>query len=155
MKNIIMLFIAAMSMHYASGQKIKSSSVPAAVKSGFNQKFPNVKKAKWEMETASVYEAEFKQNGEEISANFDANGTWLETETEMEAKDLPKPVMDKLKADFNGYEIEEANKVESATLGSYYEVEIEKGESNWEILIKEDGTILEKKPEQEKGHKKD
>lgn len=155
MKNIIMLLIATMSMHFASGQKIKSSSVPASVVSGFKQKFPNVKKAKWEMETATIYEAEFKQNGEEISANFDANGAWLETETEIEAKDLPQSISDKLKADFNGYEIEEASKIESAALGFYYEVEIEKGESNWEILIKEDGTILEKKPEEVKGHKKD
>jgi len=38
------------------------------------------------------YEINFKDKGVEMSANFDAAGKWLETETEIKASDLPKEV---------------------------------------------------------------
>lgn len=50
--------------------------VPEAVKTAFSQKFPAAKKVSWDMESASEWEAEFKLEGNEYSANFLTDGTW-------------------------------------------------------------------------------
>lgn len=124
-------------------QEIPAEKVPSEVKTAFQSKFPDAKKVEWEMEDG-LYEAEFKMKGNEMSATFDSKGIWKETETEIKVKNLPKAVSNMLANEFPGFEIDEACQVESAEHGSCYEVEIEKGDEEMEVLLKADGTILKK-----------
>ena len=138
----------------ACAQKISADKVPAAVTSAFKAKFPNATKTNWEMENANEYEAGFKLNGEEVSANFDNTGKWLETETEIKVSALPAAVQAALTKDFAGFKIEEASKIESAKDGNCYEAEIEKGEETFDVLFSPDGKMLSKtKLEKEKDEK--
>lgn len=138
----------------AFAQKIQEKDVPAAVVSAFKTKFPTTAKTNWEKENTSEFEAEFKLNGEEVSANFDNTGKWLENETEIKVSALPAAVQNTLSKDFAGFKIEEAAKIESAKQGNVFEAEIEKGEESYDVLFTADGKVLSKtKLEEKKGEK--
>ncbi len=150
-KVIIVLLVAALIGQTATAQKISTEKVPVAVKTAFKTKFPTVKNAKWEIENTKEFEAEFKLNGVETSANFDNTGQWLETETEIKYKALPKAVQNTLKNEFKNAEIAETAKIESAKEGISYEVEIEIKEDAFDVLFSPEGKILSKtKLEKEK-----
>jgi len=141
---IIGLLTAALMSNAAYAQKISADKVPTAVTSAFKAKFPNATKTSWEMENANEYEASFKLNGKEVSANFDNTGKWLETETEIKVSALPAAVKAALSKDFAGFKIEEASKIESAKDGNCYEAELEKGEETFDVLFLPNGKILSK-----------
>lgn len=142
---IVLLLSLALISNIVYAQKIAADKVPAAVTSAFKAKFPKAAKISWEMENANEYEAEFKLSGEEISANFDKTGDWLETETEIKVSALPVAVRDALNKDFVGFKIEEACKIESVKDGNCFEAEIEKGKETFDVLFTPDGKILRKK----------
>ena len=145
MKRIIyLLLIAALISNMGCAQKIATDKVPTVVTSAFKAKFPNATKTSWEMENANEYEAGFKQNGDEVSANFDNTGKWLETETEIKISALPVAVQNALSKDFAGFKIEEASKIESVNDGNCFEAEIEKGEETFDVLFTADGKMLSK-----------
>lgn len=155
MKIIIYLLLTiALMSNAAYAQKISADKFPAAVTSAFKAKFPNATKTSWELENANEYEAGFKLNGEEVSANFDNTGKWLETETEIKVSALPDAVQAALTKVFSGFKIEEASKIESVKNGNCFEAEIERGEEIFDVLFTLDGKVLSKtKVEEEKGEK--
>ncbi len=153
-KVIYLLLTAALMSNAACAQKIAADKIPPAVLSAFKANFPTATKISWEMESANEYEAGFKLNGEEVSANFDNTGRWLETETEIKTSALPDAVQAALAKDFAGFKIEETSKIESVKNESCFEAEIEKGEESFDVLFAPDGVMLSKtKMEEEKGDK--
>lgn len=152
---IIALHIAALMSIAACAQKIAEVKVPTEVTSAFKAKFPDAANAKWELENTNEYEANFKLNGEEVSANFDNSGKWLETETEIKVSDLPAAVQTALSTEFSGFKVEEASKVESAENGSGFEAEVEKGEETFDVLFSADGQMISKTQEEEEKNEKD
>lgn len=145
-KLVIIGFFAAFSALACS--KI---DIPKTIQDAFKAKYPTAQKVEWEMEDTGEYEAEFKLDGKEMSANFNADGTWLETETEIKIKDLPQAVKDAIVAQFPDFEVEEAEQVETPDLGLAYEVELENEETDEEMeaVFSADGTLLKKEMKQE------
>ncbi|MFC5624212.1 PepSY-like domain-containing protein [Algoriphagus winogradskyi] len=125
-------------------QEHTENEVPSAVKNAFFQKFPKAKKVNWDMESATEWEAEFNQDGKEYSANFLTGGTWQETEHEIKTTEIPEAIKQTLAQDFAGFKIEEAEISEKAD-GSVYEVAVEKGEEEWELVFDLEEKLLEKK----------
>jgi outer membrane biogenesis lipoprotein LolB len=101
-------------------------TAPTNVQDAFTQKFPDAKSVKWEKENDTEWEAEFKLNGEEYSANFATDGNWKETEHEIKMADIPAAVKATLDSQFSEYKVEEAEIAETAE-GSVYEFELKKG----------------------------
>jgi len=128
-----------------------AQTAPTIVQDAFNAKYPNAKTVEWEQENDSVWEAEFKLEGVEYSANFSNEGVWKETEHEIKTKDLPQAVKNTLAKDFAGFEVEEIEMVESPGFTGY-EIEIEKGEVTMEVRIDKAGKVIKKevKVEEEK-----
>ncbi len=124
----------------ACGQK---STVPGNVKAAFLQKFPTVKKVSWDKENDTEWEAEFKMNGQEYSANFSSEGVWMETEYEINKKDIPTAVKQTLDSEFNGYDIEEAE-ISETTQGKVYEFALEKSDTDMEVAISPEGNVMKK-----------
>jgi hypothetical protein len=87
-------------------------TVPTAVSKAFNNKYAGATNVKWGKENAKEYEAEFKLNGNSVSANFGADGSWVETETEIKVSDLPAAVIDAIKKNYPGAVITVAEKLE-------------------------------------------
>lgn len=125
-----------------SAQKINAQQVPGSVMQAFQSKFPNATKAKWEMESADVYEVNFKMLRKKKSACFDRQGKWLETETEIKISELPKVVGQTLATQFPGYKIEEADRSETFDRGVIYEVVVEKREVSYEVQLSTLGEVL-------------
>ena len=121
----------------------QNSESPKAVTEAFAKKFPTATSVKWDKESETEWEAEFKMNKVEFSANFLQDGTWKETEHEIEEKDVPQNVKDALMSAFSGYDIEEVEVSETAK-GLVYEFGIEKGHTEMEVAINQNGTIVRK-----------
>lgn len=105
-----------------TAQKLKEAQVPAAVKAAFAKHFPGVN-VKWEKEDAK-YEAGFHQNGKEMSALFDANGTLTETEVAIKIAELPAAVHQYIQKNHPGVKIKEASKITLADGTIHYEAEV-------------------------------
>jgi hypothetical protein len=147
MKQVLILIWAIMLTIVAYGQKVETSKVPAAIIKTFKVKFPKADKVKWEMENKKDYEASFKTGTAEQTATFTPEGKWIETETEIEASQLPETVQQAIAKQFEGYKIKEASKVENEKWKSFYEVEVVKGNEIIEIAISSTGEVLSKKVE--------
>jgi len=128
--------------------------VPQAVKDAFAQKFPTAEKVDWDKESATEWEAEFKMNTLEYSANFLEDGTWQETEHEIDQAEIPQVVITALRSNFPGYEIEETEMAETPE-GTVYEFEIEKGKTEMEVAIDLNGKVLKKQMEEEEAEDND
>ena len=116
---------------------------PKEVKTAFDKKFADVEKVKWEKESDTEWEAKFKMNGIEYSACFGADGSWIETEYEIQISAIPDTVRSILDVEFAGFEIDGAEMIEN-TDGIFYEIELEKGDVEIEVLMDSFGAILEK-----------
>ena len=141
MKKSISLMFGALGILVTSCAQ--DDKVPGNINDAFNFKFPEAKLIKWDKESDKEWEAEFKMNGAATSANFDLNGLWLVTETEIKTGDLPETIKEVLSLKFDGYKIESAEKVEKPDF-SGFEVEMEKGESMIELVLDESGKIVTK-----------
>ncbi len=118
MKKILFLFALVFGLGFtAFAQK---HTPPQAVVAAFNQKFPGMKDVDWGMEKNGEWEAEMDQNGVEMSANFSADGKWVETETEIKKTELPTAVITALK----GKKIKEASRIQRADGTTVYEAEV-------------------------------
>jgi Putative beta-lactamase-inhibitor-like, PepSY-like len=117
-------------------------TVPKAVADAFAKKFPGATNIKWGKENAKEYEADFKLNGVAMSANFLTDGTWTETEAVIAVTELPAPVVATVTANYAGYTITGADKIEKANGAITYEAEIKKGSKKKEVILKADGTIV-------------
>ena len=100
---------------------LHAKTPPQVVLNAFNQKFPGVKDVDWDLEKNGEWEAEFDgTDGKDMSANFSADGKWLETETEIAFSELPQPVQNALK----GKKVKEAARIERMDGKTVYEAEV-------------------------------
>jgi hypothetical protein len=137
MRKLIGLIIAnAVVSLTACTQKMDASKVPAPVKESFARQFPGVV-PKWEKEDGK-YEAGFKQNGQEMSAVFEANGTMTESEIEIAVSELPALVKEYIKTHYNNAAIKEAAKITSVSGTMEYEAAI-KGK---DIIFDSNGNFI-------------
>jgi len=148
MKNFILLVLIFIRFSFVA---LSQTDIPVNVKDGFAKKFPTAKKVKWEKENDTEFEASFKQDGKTMTANFDEQGNWLETEWEVKLKELPEEVKTAVAQKYPGFEIDEAEYQESPDFTGY-EMVIEKQEGKQEIekeiQVSKDGqTINELKEE--------
>ena len=130
------LFLSAILMAVTTGMQAANykGNPPEVVVAAFQQKFQGATDVDWEQEKSGDWEAEFEQNGEEISASFSAAGQWLETESEIEVAELPAAVRTAL----TGKKIKEAAKIIRANGMTVYEAEVKRKT----ILFDDQGKIM-------------
>lgn len=155
MKNALLILALCLVVFLADAQK-KNDNIPAGVKESFAKRFQDAQSVKWSKESDTEFEAEFKNKGKEQSAEFDQTGKWLETEFEIKQSELPAAVQATVTKEFAGYKLEETELTETPD-GTFYEVEIEKGELDYEVQISKDGKVIrkEEKKEEDKHEKKE
>ena len=146
-----LIFAAGLTFAFTN---LDDQKVPQAVKDAFSEKFPTAKKVDWEKENDQEWEAEFKLNKVEYSANFLADGTWKETEHEISETEVPQQILSSLKSNFPDYEIEEVEMSEKNE-GTFYEFEIEKGKDEWDVTMDSNGKVLKKQKEDEEDEDED
>ena len=123
MKKVISLAAAMMMITCSFAQTVKQKDVPAAVLQSFQQKYPTVKKVKWDKEEGD-YEASFDLNKADVSVLMDKAGSVKETETEIELNQLPAGVLEYMQKNYPGAKVKEAAKITDAAGIIIYEVEV-------------------------------
>jgi hypothetical protein len=119
---------------------IFAGTPPDAVSRAFKQKFPSATNIKWGKESSREWEANFKNNSINGSANFSIAGDWLETETEIPISKLPETVVSAINQAHEGCKIVGASIIERVNSDIVYEADIRTGLKTIEALYKSDGT---------------
>lgn len=115
---------------------------PEAVKAAFKQRFPTVTNVKYDHESNGEFEAGFKMSGVKMSANFTADGTWRETESEIGAAALPTTITQSIAAKYPKATIVGGAKIETADNGTRYEADLKTGLKKSEVLFDERGNVV-------------
>lgn len=139
MKKVIIVCIAVI---ITAGSAYCQIKVTDAAKKAFAEKFPNATDVKWGKENAKEYEAEFKMNGQSVSANFKLDGSWVETESSIPVSDLPDAVSNAIKTKYPGIPILKAEKTEKPGGKIIYETVIKIHGKKKEIELNPDGTFV-------------
>lgn len=125
----------------------QSKNPPKAVTDAFAKKFPQAKNAKWDMENKSEWEAEFKMDKIEYSANFSTDGKWLESEHEIDLKKIPSIVIQNVMNVYPSAKIEKLEVVEKPGNKMVYEMIVEADGKDMELVVDQSGKIIKKKME--------
>ena len=115
---------------------------PEPVLKAFQIKYASETAIKWEVDSHGNFEAHFKQDGIKYRADFSPAGNWIETETSIKKKELPKVIKEKLKKDFDYSNISEVEKVEHHSKGLFYDVEFKQKGKNIDVEFDAAGNIL-------------
>jgi hypothetical protein len=108
-----------------SAQALRSSQVPSSVRQGYASKFPGTRTTEWKLKPDRRYEAEFELKGVGIAAKFDSTGAWLETESDIKARQVPPAVREAITTGFIGYKIIERQRLEPRAGPTLYEIHLE------------------------------
>ncbi len=145
MKTTILLFIVSALLFSCNGptkEKQENQDQTNPTEANFKSQYPDAKDVEWEVE-GEYTEAEFMQDGMEISILYDKEGNVIETETVIDVSQLPESVVIYIAENYPESEIEEAEKIESAK-GNFFEVEIEnENDEEIELLFDADGNFVE------------
>ncbi len=145
--NLLMILLMMVGI-VACAQK---ANAPEKIKTTFATMFPKVNSVEWSKESENEWEAEFTMNGIEMSANFDADGNWMETEKELEKDQLPESVNAALQSNFGGYKIVEASWLETNDMKGY-EVLLKNGREKFEVIFDPEGKIIKEEGEDNEGN---
>lgn len=130
----------------AGEKELSKSQVPKAVINAFEKAYPNAKALEFEKETfegKTAYEVEYKENGVEYELLYNADGTLLQKEEEIDGKSLPEPVAQAIRKAYPKAEIKEVEKLmkpDGTVTG--YEVDIKATGKKIELELDVSGNIL-------------
>jgi hypothetical protein len=144
MKKLLLIIACASFVFSWIAEAQMKEETPSAAKTAFVTKFPKAQKAKWSIEKPGEFEVEFVMNGTESSALFDANGSFIESETEIKENELPQAVKATLTKDFAGYKLDEIEKVTDTKEAVTYEMEAKKDKVEYELVFDGNGLLLKK-----------
>jgi uncharacterized membrane protein YkoI len=133
-----------------AAQKVDPKDLPEKVMAAIKGRFPGceITSAEKEMEGNDiVYDIELKHNGKKYEMDIKADGTIIEIEKEIAAKDLPAAVTKAIEAKYPKSklkEIMEVNKVNGKTeTPDHYEITIETADNmTFEITVSLDGKTI-------------
>ncbi|WP_300442036.1 PepSY-like domain-containing protein [Christiangramia sp.] len=145
MRKIAVLILACFTISLISCQERKKNreKVPEAVQRNFQKKYPGENDPDWKQDDHGYWESHFKMNGEKYRADFNADGTWIETENDIKKKELPEAIKKVIREKYSEYEIAEVEQVDSAEKGKFYDVEFKQKGKNMDVMFRENGTIIE------------
>lgn len=138
MKKAVNLFVVVFICLFSSCE----AQVPDEVKISFEKKYPDEKHSKWKIDRNGNFETHFKKDGKEYRADFTPEGLWIETERSIKKKELPELVRQKLKSDYDDYEIVELEETRHHEKGLFYDVELKKDGRKQDVEFNVNGKIL-------------
>ena len=154
MKKLFSFVVVALFAFSACNSPKPKETVPEKVKETFQKRFPHAKEVKWDKENKNVWEAEFKMNNREFSANFNTDGIWKKTEYKIQNSEIPPQVKATIDSLFSGYEIEEAVVIGNSEMKGF-EVELKNEKGAMIATISRDGKVLDKRNAEKKHEEKD
>lgn len=127
----------------ADGQdQSKKGYAPEAVKANFQKMYPGENDPDWHVDAHGYYESHFKIKGVKHRADYNEDGSWVETEVSIDKDELPKAVQDAIKQNYSTEKITEIERVNSAKKGLFYDVEFKRKGKNMDVEFNEEGKKL-------------
>ena len=148
MKKATLLIFAILSVGLIScqekkdGENVTKSEVPEAVQKAFQEKYPEENNPDWKKDEHGNWESHFKKDGEKYRADFNKDGSWIETENDIKNEDLPEAIKKVIQEKYADYEVTEIEHVENSEKGEFYDVEFKQKGKNLDVMFKTDGTII-------------
>lgn len=142
--NYLILLFAAGCLWFQSCDKDDNNPNPGndLVQQSFHTLYPGAERIDWER-SGSYYVADFRYQNNDLSAWFDASGTWLMTETELTLIRLPEAVRSALlTGDYANWQIDEIDLYERPDTEDIYVIEVEQGGQELDLIYAPDGTLL-------------
>lgn len=140
---IILIFFLFVSIECFSQQWIQPKDVPDSVKATFKRMYPKLTTYRW-FKNYFNYEAHFTVIEGKKFISFDDTGKFLDAETEMILKSIPKTITDVITKDLQKkYQLISSTKYEGYGLIKYM-VEISFLNKKWEYVIDEKGQLISK-----------
>jgi uncharacterized membrane protein YkoI len=155
---VVALLLFAVGLAGAADEKVPLDKVPAKVMEAVKARFPGAEITSVEKETEDgkvVYDIELKHKDRKYEMDIQEDGTVLEIEKEIAAKDLPEAVTKALNAKYPNAtikEVMEMTKINGKEEKLYgYEVElVTADEKKLEIEFAPDGKILKSEKSDDK-----
>lgn len=116
---------------------------PANLQQKFRADFPKASDVEWET-AGEVYEVEFDVRFRDWKAYYDGGGNLLMTVEETYCSQLPAVVKNAAETKYPKYHFEDIDKIRRGT-EVFYKMEMESRDTEVELLIQPDGTILDTK----------
>jgi len=142
MKNPYLFLLGSIICLFISCNSVAQEEVPESVRKNFQEKYPGENDPDWRLDKNNNFESHFKIDGIKYRADFSPDGHWIETETNIKKKNLPKPIKKILKKKYDDNKIYEIEKVEHFLKGTFYDVELKIDGHKKDIEFKADGTII-------------
>ena len=140
MKCFALVVTASLFSLSSCSQDIPAGKVPSVVLNTVQAKFGTASKIEWEKKN-NLYEAEFKKDSTEYAVYIDSAGKLVMYKLDINENELPTAVSAIISAQYVGYKIDDAEKIEKDGV-TYYQVELEgKGKKDLELVFTADGKM--------------
>ena len=140
--NTKFILVALLLFLFSAG--LFAGEISPLAQKALQEKYPDAQHVEWDEVKRGEYQGDFVLNGTEMAATFDANGKWLETETTLTLKDLPKAVKDYVAKTYPKGSISEVARIEKPTLTeAIFRTEIENNGKDFDLLINQKGEPVE------------
>ena len=143
----VVLILVLVFVGVSVGEDISLSQVPDAVRVTIERELKGMELDNIERDKDDgkiVYEVE-TDGDNDVKITITENGTLLEREEELDAKDLPASILNAVKQKFGDVDFDDVEKEYRLGRGTIYKIEIEKGNLRIDLEMKEDGTIVKKR----------
>ena len=140
---LVMFGTVAMAQEKEEKEKKEKVEVPAAVSQAFQKDYPSIKDVSWDAEDGE-FEAEFKIDGVEASANYDKTGHKKEFEIAIKIEELSKVITNYITKNYSEYKLVEAAKMTSDKNIVTYEAAIKKEKKKLELIFDAAGKFMKK-----------
>lgn len=120
---------------------------PNRVQANFNARYPNAADATTWQQNEQGYQANFRENEREVVSDFDQNGRWLQSRSELSENDLPDATRNYISDTYeeyeylNGYRFDDEN-------GSRYEIDLRSQNQDARLNFDENGGFVKEGPVQ-------
>ena len=148
MRKLLILLAAASICSAAYAGPVMDDDIakaPKKVEKAFQKMYPGAKDIEWELKR-DIYAADFKIDGKDVEAYFNAEGTWLRSKEDVSASSVPAAVKKAVKEAYPDFKIEDYDLVKDARGNEFYSVEIEKesrdGDTELTVRVLANGKIL-------------
>jgi hypothetical protein len=140
---LMTVFCAGMAMAQKSTAKklkVEKITAPDLVVNSFNQKFMGAI-PEWTKTPNGNFVAAIDNNGMKQYAEFNAEGKWLNTATEIPFEQLTEAAQAKIKEQYADMQVEKVKKIERENISVFYKVKLVKDKESKMVYINDAGFI--------------
>lgn len=137
------IFALLMAFNFTSCDDDDDNITPdEVVVKAFEAKYPGATRVEWENKQGFKV-VDFILDALEMEAWFDDKGTWYLTETDLPFASLPEAIRTAHAAGkYATWRVDDVDKLERTNTATVYVVEVEQGETEYDLYYAEDGTLI-------------